>query len=129
MNAFLLEHRSPIGSAWTQPFVYYLHDHQKMRASVVAAFLASCVPQVAAGRPRFLDECSVGGVLEYFTCRKHLHEACVSNLEEQATAFCRSYVDADAAKTVTVVVTTELPPVTVLTTVVSSTKTTEIEMR
>ena len=99
-----------------------------MRAAVVLAVLGSSVPLVAAGRPRFLDECSVGGVLEYFTCRKYLHEACISDLEEQAAAFCRSYIDADAAKTVTVVVTTELPPVTVLTTVVATAETTETEL-
>ncbi len=98
-----------------------------MRAAVVLAALGSGVPLVAAGRPRFLDECSVGGVLEYFTCRKYLHEACVSGLEEQAVAFCRSYIDADA-KTVTVVVTTELPPVTVLTTVLATTEMTETEL-
>ena len=98
-----------------------------MRAAVVLA-VGSSVPLVAAGRPRFLDECSVGGVLEYFTCRKYLHEACISDLEEQAAAFCRSYIDADAAKTVTVVVTTELPPVTVLTTVVATAETTETEL-
>lgn len=53
-----------------------------MRAAVVLAVLGSSVPLVAAGRPRFFDACSVGGVLESFTCRKYLYEACVSDLEE-----------------------------------------------
>jgi hypothetical protein len=95
-----------------------------MRTAVLAVLGAS-VPLVASLRPRFLDECSVGGVLEYFTCRTQLAEACVSGLEEQAEAFCSSYLAVDP---VTVVLSTEYPAVTLTTIVVETEATTATEL-
>ncbi len=96
-----------------------------MRSAVVLAVLGAGAPLVTALRPRFLDECSVGSVLEYFTCRVNLSQDCVPELEEQAEAFCRSYLAVDP---VTVVASTEYPAVTETSVVVATEASTETEV-
>ena len=93
--------------------------------SAVLAVLGAGVPLVAGLRPRFLDECSVEGVLEYVTCRKHIAKACVDDLEEQAEDFCSSYLSVEP---VTVVLSTEYPSVTVTSLVLETTAMTTTEL-
>ena len=50
---------------------------------------------------------SNGGVPTYFTCNRPVPESCVSELEQQAEAFCRSYIPVNTA-TATVTVTLDL---------------------
>ena len=78
-----------------------------MRTGLVFAVLGAGMSLVEALQPRFLDECSVENVLQYFTCNRPVPESCVSELEQQAEAFCRSYIPVNTA-TATVTVTLDL---------------------
>ncbi len=81
-----------------------------MRTGLVFAVLGAGVSLVEALRPRFLDECSVDNVLHYFTCNQHIPESCVSELEQQAEAFCSSYIPVNTVTvTVTNTATADLP--------------------
>ena len=86
-----------------------------------AAFLPSVA--VAASTP-FLDVCAVSHVLEYFACLSPLPEGCVESVEEQAVAFCSSYLSVEPVTTYLSTVTPEGEVVTVTeTTTVSDTVT------
>ena len=76
--------------------VFHTIEPIKMRTGLVFAVLGAGVSLVEARRPPFLDECSVENVLRYFTCKRHIPESCVSELEQQAEAFCTSYLSVTA---------------------------------
>ncbi|KAM7219810.1 hypothetical protein V8F06_004844 [Rhypophila decipiens] len=96
----------------------------KVALLAVAAATGMLPLSVMAATTPFLDVCSVDGVLEYFSCLRPVPEGCVESLEEQANAFCSSYLSVEPQTTYLSTVTPEVPiaieTVTVSTTVYST---------
>ncbi|KAM7188354.1 hypothetical protein V8F33_010694 [Rhypophila sp. PSN 637] len=90
------------------------------KVALLGAAAAILPSSVLAATTPFLDICSVEGVLEYFSCLRPVPEGCVESLEEQANAFCSSYLFVRPQTTYLSTVTPEVP-IAIETVIVSTT--------